>query len=140
MNQDKRMIARSNFDAWWKHHTGITGEPCIPAVVTASRAWYNDHTGDLHRHVEVLFASGILAKASAKNHGVNVVAGYRENVGTCSAQIVVHEGGLIEMDFDIWRPWDVVNGIRHLFGEVLSKRQTDPAKVAQLLAKRGIAV
>lgn len=74
------------------------------------------------------------------NHGKTAMLGYRESIGRCSAQIVVHTD-CIEIDFDYWRPWDVVGLIGHGW-EVLTnqifKSKTDPFKIQEELKKRGV--
>jgi len=88
--------------------------------------------------IRALVDRGVLATAGAGNHGVDVTAGYREDVARCSAQIVLHAGGLLEFDFDLHNPRDLVGVVRHLVSELAPRKETDPRKVAQLLAKRGV--
>ncbi len=71
-------------------------------------------------------------------HGATAIRGWREAVATYSMQIVEHDSGLIEIDFDICNP---AGGLFPLIGhgiEVLWPGKTDPFKVAKGLAKRGI--
>lgn len=86
--------------------------------------------------------SGLIERREAKNHGTDVVDGYRECVSRCAAQIVVHKTA-IEVDFDFWQPWDVVGVIGHGIEVVrnkISKNKTDPFEVAKRLKKRGVHV
>ena len=134
---EAQLQARKNFAAWW-HACGISIVP--PSVVTPSRAFYAANTSMLEG-IQWLVQKGQLRRASARNHGVAIVQGYREEVPYCSAQLVHHKGALIEMDFDFNNPsYDLFRAVKHLFGEVLRRRETDPFKVAQMLRKRGVDV
>lgn len=82
----------------------------------------------------------VLDQCYCGNHGPTAVLGYREAIGRCAAQIVIHTD-CIEIDFDYWRPWDVVGLIGHGW-EVLTNRisrsKTDPLKIQKELRKRGV--
>lgn len=74
------------------------------------------------------------------SHGKTALIGYRESVGRCAAQIVVH-ADCIEIDFDYWRPWDVVGLIGHgweVLTNKISKSKTNPFKIQEELKKRGV--
>lgn len=130
--------SRRNFSAWW----GMHGVCVYPLHVTTSRAWYRRES-----YIEAVIAGlvkdKVLLPASADNHGVDVEAGYREDVPLCSAQIVVHSW-FIEMDFDFHNPTrDLAGAIGHL-GELIVNKitgtTTDPFEVARLLKERGALV
>ena len=131
--------AARNFTAWWGLH-GIT--PGEWVSLSPSRIYYR-RTEYLDVCIAGLVREGVLLPADASNHGVDVLAGYREDVAGCSAQIVVR-WGLIEMDFDLHNPTrDLVSAVGHL-GELLSNKLgghgTDPLVVAEQLRQRGLDV
>lgn len=123
-----------NFKDWWLHHH-VAAPP--PVNLTQARIWYQGNPV-FFAHIRTLILDRVLLPAPAKNHGVDVMEAYRENVGSGSLQLVIHKGGLIECDFDLWNPWDVVNIFRHLVFEVALGRPTDPFRVAKMLEKRGV--
>jgi len=50
-------------------------------------------------------------------------------------------GDEIEIDFDLWQPWDLIGWIGHgweVMTNRLRKRKTDPFRVAEMLRERGI--
>jgi len=76
----------------------------------------------------------------AGNHGSDVITGFRENVGRCAAQVIIHTTA-IEIDFDYWRPWDVVGIFSHgweILTNKIKKRKTDPFRIREELEKRGV--
>lgn len=122
---------------WWAHHGYV---PPDPIRVEPDRCYYAA-TDQLLTAIADLAGRGILeVTARPTNHGETVIRGYREAVGRCSAQVIVHQSE-VEMDFDHHNPRDVVDGIGHAI-EVLrnkfGRRKTDPFKIARELRKRGI--
>ena len=122
---------------WWAHHGYVPPEP----IRTAPDRCYYAATDKLLTVIADLAGRGVLIQtARPTNHGGTALRGYREDVGRCSAQIIVHPSE-VEMDFDHHNPRDVVDGIGHAV-EVLrnkfGRRKTDPFKIARELRKRGI--
>lgn len=78
-----------------------------------------------------------------RNHGTTARRGWRENVATCSMQLVEHASGILEIDIDLVNPGygDLVTGLGHTL-EVLwnkfGKRTTDPFKIRAGLIKRQV--
>ena len=77
-----------------------------------------------------------------RNHGTTAKRGWRERVAMYSMQIVEHEYGVLEVDFDVFNP---NHGVAPMFchlGEVLRhrlfRRKTNPFIIAKCLRKRGI--
>lgn len=79
-----------------------------------------------------------------RNHGTTATTGWRENVATCSLQIVEHSTGMLEIDIDYFNPnFGAGVALWHGFEIVankLWKRKTDPFKIKARLLKRGIEV
>jgi len=129
----------ANVVAWLAHCGFDPGRD--PFLNEADRTWFiRDSAWDAA--ILRMFNSGLIERRHAKNHGVDVVDGYRECTGRCAAQIVVHRGS-IEVDFDHWQPWDLAGVIGHGIEVVrnkLGRRKTDPFEIAGQLKKRGIHV
>lgn len=122
---------------WWAHH----GYPVPTPIRTAPDRCFYAATDELLTHIADLAGRGILRQtARPANHGSDVLRGYREDVGRCSAQIVVHREE-VEMDFDEHNPRDLVDGIGHAL-EVIKNHatgsKTDPFLISRLLQARGI--
>jgi hypothetical protein len=122
---------------WWVHHGYVPPDP----IRTAPDRCYYAATDQLLTVIADLAGRGILVEtAKPTNHGADVLRGYREAVGRCSAQIVVHLEE-VEFDFDLHNPRDLANGIGHAI-EVVKNRltggKTDPFKIAAQLKKRGV--
>jgi len=136
MEQSLEAICLKNVSAWLKFRKIPAPEPIS---VSQDRVFYPD-SQDFKAHIYLARIDGILIPANYKNHGKTAVMGYREDVGTYSAQVVLHTDK-IEIDFDYFNPYDVVGIIGHTW-EVLRNRlrktKTDPRKVAKKLKERGI--
>jgi hypothetical protein len=122
---------------WWAHHGYVPPDP----IRTAADRCYYAATNQLLTAICDLVVSGVLVQtARPANHGGTALRGYREDVGRCSAQVIVHQSE-VEMDFDLYNPRDIVDGIGHAV-EVLRNKwtggKTDPFKIAAQLRKRGI--
>ena len=122
---------------WWAHYGYVPPDP----IRTAPDRCYYAATDQLLTAIADLAARGVLVQtARPTNHGETVIRGYRETVGRCSAQVIVHSDE-VEMDFDFHNPRDLVDGLGHL-AEVLRNKwtggKTDPFKIAAQLRKRGI--
>lgn len=75
-----------------------------------------------------------------KNHGTTALRGWRERVARFSMQIVEHDYGILEVDFDLCNPnFGVAPAIGHLV-EIMTPGKTDPFRVMRGLRKRGIAI
>jgi hypothetical protein len=75
-----------------------------------------------------------------RNHGTTAIFGWRERVAWCSCQIVEHEHGLIEIDFDLANPdYGALPALVHGI-ECLWPGKTDSFKVMRGLRGRGIKV
>lgn len=75
-----------------------------------------------------------------QNHGATAYRGFRERVAWCSMQLVLHETGVVEIDFDLCNPdFGVLPAIGHLI-EILWPGKTDPFRVRKGLLKRGMNV
>ena len=71
-------------------------------------------------------------------HGATAHRGWRERRATCSAQVIEHTGGPIEIDFDLFNPdYGAAPALGHLL-ECLRPGKTDPFRIQRALAKRGI--
>lgn len=127
----------ANVVAWLAHH-GF--DPKMdPFIKDQDRTWFIRNSA-WDAFVSRMLVSGATERRSASNHGVDVVDGYRECVSRCAAQVIVHRGS-IEIDFDMWQPWDLVGWVGHgieVAKNKIGKRKTDPFKIAEQLRKRGI--
>ena len=135
-DEHKRHRCRRNVAAWLHHHGVIAMPPWREEV---DRCFFrrDEHT---LRQLRVLEARGVLEHRWAGNHGKDIYMAFRECVPRCAAQVIVHADE-IEVDFDLWQPWDVVGWIGHgweVMTNRLRKRKTDPFRVAEMLRKRGI--
>lgn len=75
-----------------------------------------------------------------KDHGTTANCSWRECVAFCSCQVVEHNNGLIEIDFDHGNPdFGLAPAIVHGI-ECLWPGKTDSFRVLRGLRKRGIAV
>ena len=75
-----------------------------------------------------------------RNHGTSAVQGWRERVATCSMQIIEHDYGVIEVDFDLCNPnHGLLPAIGHLV-EVMTPGKTDPFRVMRGLRRRGLEI
>jgi hypothetical protein len=73
-----------------------------------------------------------------QNHGVTAVRGWREEVPWCSMQIILHDTGIIEVDYDLCNPnYGVLPAAGHLI-EVLWPGKTNPWRIEKGLRKRGV--
>lgn len=128
-----------NVEAWMR----FQGAPTIWIWgEEPDRVWFKSGD-DWEGWVARMAAEGRLVPGNYRNHGPTAIAGWREAVGRYGAQLVKHEGGLWEIDFDYWNPWDVVGLVGHLAEVAVNKLKnvkTDPVKVAKGLRKRGIEV
>lgn len=128
-----------NVEAWMRAY----GAPSIWIWgEEPDRVWFKSGE-DWPVWVARMAQDGRLVPGNYRNHGETAIVGWREAVGRYGAQLVEHEDGLWEIDFDYWNPWDVVGVVGHLgevVGNKLRKRKTDPWKVAKGLRKRGIEV
>ena len=125
----------ANVRAWMRRY-GLR----LPFTATESdRVWLpRDFVFELR--ITELCAAKVIEERDASNHGSNVEIGYRECVSRCAAQIVVHRN-IIEIDFDLWQPWDVIGWFGHGWEVVRNKlgnRKTDPFEVSAGLKKRMI--
>jgi hypothetical protein len=78
------------------------------------------------------------------NHGATAKRGWREKVINWPCQVIEHEGGLVEIDFDRMSPERgvgaaLVHGIEVLWHK-LTGRKTSALDVAQGLRRRGVNV
>lgn len=124
--------------AAWARHVGL--DLPLPFREEPDRCWYKGGW-NLDSSLEWLISDGKLIAGNYKNHGKTAIAGWRESRGRCSAQVVRHDGGIYEIDFDLWNPWDLVGLIGHgweVATNRLRRRKTDPFKVAEILRERGI--
>jgi hypothetical protein len=136
MEQSLEAICLKNVSAWLKFRKIPAPEPIS---VSQDRVFY-DKTVGMRAAIFAAASDSILVPANYKNHGKTAVMGYREDVGTYSAQVILHTDK-IEIDFDYFNPYDVVGIVGHAL-EVLRNRlrktKTDPRKVAKKLKERGI--
>jgi len=75
-----------------------------------------------------------------KNHGVSAVGGWREYIGMYSMQIIRHEHGTLETDFDLFNPDFGLGPVICHFWEVIIPGKTDSFRVLKGLRKRGLRV
>ena len=136
MEQSREAICLKNVSSWLKFRN--IPDPA-PISVKEDRVFFPKDQ-DMRTGIYKAVSDGILVPANYKNHGATAVAGYREDVGRYSAQVIIHVS-CIEIDFDYFNPWDVVGIVGHGW-EVLSNkvlgRKTDPSRVAKALKERGI--
>ena len=136
MEQSLEAICLKNVSSWLKFRK--IQEP-KPISVLCDRVFY-PQDAEMRSAIYDAAQEGVLIPANYKNHGKTAYAGYREDVGTYSAQVILHTHK-IEIDFDYFNPYDVVGIIGHTW-EVLRNRlrkiKTDPSKVAKVLKERGI--
>ena len=75
-----------------------------------------------------------------RSHGTTAVRGWRERVARFSMQIVEHNHGILEADFDLWNPnHGILPAAGHLV-ECLWPGKTDPFRILRGLRGRGIEV
>lgn len=109
----------------------------VPTVFDSDRTYFK-YTEWLREFIQKLSAANIIdmcPEPSLRNlHGPTAVFTYREKRSRYAAQLTIHSNNLVEIDFDYWRPWDLVGLIGHGI-EVISNRfrktKTDPYKVAE---------
>ena len=136
MEQSPESICLKNVTCWLKYRN--IPDPA-PISVSVDRVFFPKYS-DMRSAIYSAVSDGVLIPANYKNHGKTAVAGYRENCGTYSAQVVIHVDR-IEIDFDYFNPWDVVGIVGHAWevvGNKLFGRKTDPRKVAKALRERGV--
>ena len=136
-DEQKRARCRANVAAWCAYHAlgPISGE----WRVFEDRCYF-PRTPRLVEQLLLLESRGKLEHRWAGNHGRNIYMAFRECVPRCAAQVIVHAEE-IEIDFDLWQPWDVVGWIGHCWEVMtnrLRRRKTDPFRVAEMLRQRGI--
>ena len=122
----------------WARHVGI--ELSNAVEMRRDRCFFAP-SFNMAESVKYVVSRGDLKPANYRNHGETAVAGWREARGRCAAQIVLHDDGRHEIDFDFWNPWDVVGLAMHGVEVVVNKlgnRKTDPVKISEALRKRGI--
>lgn len=87
---------------------------------------------------EIRQAGGFATWNFVGNHGTTAIRGWREEVATCSLQIIEHSTGVWELDIDLYNPnYGAAPALAHLF-EVLHKGKTDPFRVYRELVKRKV--
>lgn len=87
---------------------------------------------------EIRQAGGFATWNFVGNHGTTAVRGWREEVATCSLQIIEHSTGVYELDVDLHNPnYGAAPAIAHLF-EVFHGGKTDPYRVYRGLVKRKV--
>jgi hypothetical protein len=92
---------------------------------------------------EIRQAGGFASWNIVGNHGTTAVRGWREEVASCSLQIIEHSTGVWELDVDLWNPnygagvglW---HGLFEVLPNMLRKGKTDPFKVYRGLVKRKV--
>ena len=137
VKQDPSMKCLENVDSWLQY-VGMP-EPWMLLKRDEDRVFLK-RTKSLEDGIKRLAIENKIEEADASLHGADVEIGYRECVGRCAAQIVIHKDS-IEIDFDYWHPWDLVGLIGHgweVFSNKIKKKKTDPFKVAKMLEKRGV--
>jgi hypothetical protein len=131
------MRCYANISAWARH----VGIELSNAVEMRPDRCFFAPSWTMAESVKYVVSRGDLRGANYRNHGPTAVAGWREARGRCAAQIVLHDDGRHEIDFDHWNPWDVVGIVGHGWEVVtnkLGRRKTDPVKISAALRKRGI--
>lgn len=123
----------------WLRWTGLdyTAEPLRTAPDRA--VWPRNAV--LEQHIASLVERKVLLAAPSQYKGEDVICGYREDVGMCSAQVIIRQGG-VEIDFDHFNPTrDVVGAVGHgveVLQNKFGRRLTDPARIERMLRKRGV--
>lgn len=136
LNLELSDMCQENICAWLKYR-GFCDQFTMKAF--PDRCFYPRHNL-FDKWISKMALEGVLLEFPSKNHGKDVIVGYRENVSRCGAQVIVHPEE-IEIDFDLWTPYDLVGLFGHGW-EVLTnrigKKKTDPRKVREGLKKRGV--
>jgi hypothetical protein len=116
MEQSLEAICLKNVSSWLKFRNIPVSEPIS---VSQDRVFYPS-SQEVRSAIYNTCIDGDLIAGNYKNHGKTAVGGYREDVGTYSAQVIIHTGS-IEIDFDYFNPYDVVGIIGHAW-EVVRNR------------------
>jgi hypothetical protein len=127
----------ANISAWARH----VGIELSNAVERRADRCYFEPSWTMKASVQHAINRGDLQPANYKNHGETAIAGWREPRGRCVCQVVEHNDGRFEIDFDHWNPWDLVGLFGHgweVLSNKLGNRKTDPVKISAELRKRGI--
>ena len=125
-----------NISALLKHHS-------IPVLELQpsqqDRCFYRVEPNALGaRMAELVLANKFTRWDEVRNHGASALCGWREDVAKFSLQVILHEGGVVECDVDIFNPaYGIAPAIAH-WVETLIPGKTDPARVERGLVARGI--
>lgn len=126
----------ANVETVLAHHKLIPG---ILLAIMTDRVLYR-RVKPFMRRLEQLVPEHFEKWPFNRNHGLTAIDGWRERTAKCSMQIVEHDHGVLEVDFDLYNPnHGLLPAIGHLF-EVWTPGKTDPFKVARGLRKRGLDV
>lgn len=87
---------------------------------------------------EIRQAGGFATWNFVGNHGTTAIRGWREEVASCSLQIIEHATGVYEFDVDLWNPnYGAGPALLHWM-EVIRRGRTDPFRVYRGLVKRKV--
>lgn len=134
MKPDRVAQCRANIRDMFVHH----GLPMLEEVEMREERGFFKYRGFFTSELEKLVPEVFAPFNFVQNHGPTALCGWREEVATCSMQIIRHVDNLVEVDFDYNNPnYGLGLAVLHFF-DLVFRPVVNSFKVAKKLRERGI--